>query len=312
MFMTTSELRNSFPQLSRQVYGKPLVYLDNAATSLRPRCVVDCWKEVSEVHNANLHRAVHRCATEATALYEQTRDSVKDFIGASDSKEIVFTSGATAALNLLAFSLGESIVNQGDEIIVGEAEHHSNIVPWQMMCARKGAVLKVLPVDGRGYPDLEKLKSLMGPRTKVLAIAHISNVLGLTNPVDEIVRICRSNNCISVIDGSQGIVHEKVNVSQTGCDFYVFSGHKIYASPSTGVLYGRKDLLEALPPYMGGGEMIESVSWEKTSYAPVPGRFEAGTQNISGTPTLTPALELAASMRSLARETATVRDYVLE
>lgn len=294
--MNIQQLREQFPQLSRTVYGKPLVYLDNAATSLRPQPVIDKWTEISSERTANLHRAVHHIAAEATEEYENTRLKVAGFINAPDPSEIVFTSGATHSLNLLAFSLGEAFVRQGDEIIVSEAEHHSNLVPWQMLCARKGAVLKRLTVDDSGRLQAELLPSLITPRTRIVAVAHISNVLGLVNPIEEISRICRGNGILLVVDGAQGIVHQNVDVQALGCDFYAFSGHKMYASPGTGVLWGRKELLEQMPPMFGGGEMIESVSWESSTYAPLPRKFEAGTQNISGTPTLSPAIDLMRQM----------------
>jgi len=307
-----NKIRLQFPQLAEKVYGKPLVYLDNAATALRPIPVLAKWGELSSRFNSNLHRAVHHIAAVATEEYESTRDAVKDFINASSREEIVFTSGATASLNLLAFSIGESMIREGDEIIVSEADHHSDIVPWQMMCGRRGAVLKVLKVDDRGYLDVASLKSLISGKTKVVCVPHISNVLGLINPVKEVVNICKSNNCISVIDGAQGIVHAPVDVQDLGCDFYAFSGHKVYAAPGTGVLYGRKELLEKLPPYMGGGEMIASVSWEKTTYAPIPGRFEAGTQNMAGVPTLKPALEMVGQLRETEENSNAIRDYMLD
>ncbi len=294
--MNIQQLREQFPQLSRTVYGKPLVYLDNAATSLRPQPVIDKWTEISSERTANLHRAVHHIAAEATEEYENTRLRVAGFINAPDPSEIVFTSGATHSLNLLAFSLGEAFVRQGDEIIVSEAEHHSNLVPWQMLCARKGAVLKRLTVDDSGHLQAELLPSLITPRTRIVAVAHISNVLGLVNPIEEIAAVCRKNGVLLVVDGAQGIVHQQVDVQALGCDFYAFSGHKMYASPGTGVLWGRKDLLEQMPPMFGGGEMIETVSWESSTYAPLPRKFEAGTQNISGTPTLSPAIDLMRQM----------------
>lgn len=294
--MNIQQLREQFPQLSRTVYGKPLVYLDNAATSLRPQPVIDKWTEISSERTANLHRAVHHIAAEATEEYENTRLKVAGFINASDPSEIVFTSGATHSLNLLAFSLGEAFVRQGDEIIVSEAEHHSNLVPWQMLCARKGAVLKRLTVDDSGRLQAELLPSLITPRTRIVAVAHISNVLGLVNPIEEIAAVCRKNGVLLVVDGAQGIVHQQVDVQALGCDFYAFSGHKMYASPGTGVLWGRKELLEQMPPMFGGGEMIETVSWESSTYAPLPRKFEAGTQNISGTPTLSPAIDLMRQM----------------
>ena len=291
------KIRQEFPELGERVYGKPLVYLDNAATSQRPLSVIRKWTEMSEKYNANLHRAVHRIADLATAEYESTRDAVRDFLNAGSREEIIFTSGATASINLVAFSFGEAFVRAGDEIVVGEAEHHSDIVPWQMLCERKGAVLKVLPVDERGRLCIERLPELLTARTKLLCVAHISNVLGIVNPVKEIVNICHSKNCTVLVDGAQGIVHERVDVRDLGCDFYAFSGHKLYAAPGTGVLYGRRELLEQMPPYMGGGEMIGTVRWSGTTYAPLPQKFEAGTQNIAGTPTLRPAIEMAEAMR---------------
>ena len=294
--MNTEQLREQFPQLKRTVYGKPLVYLDNAATSLRPQSVINKWTEISSERTANLHRAVHRTAVEATEAYENTRQTVARFINATAAEEIIFTSGATHSLNLLAFSLGEAFLKEGDEIVVSEAEHHSNLVPWQMLCARKGAVLKRLTVDDDGRLQAEKLPSLLSPRTRIVAVAHISNVLGLVNPIQEIAAICKAHGVLLVVDGAQGIVHQKVDVQALGCDFYAFSGHKMYASPGTGVLWGRKELLDQIPPMFGGGEMIETVSWESSTYAPLPRKFEAGTQNISGTPTLSPAVELMQQM----------------
>ena len=292
------KIRLEFPELGERVYGKPLVYLDNAATSQRPLSVIRKWTEMSEKYNANLHRAVHRIADLATAEYEQTRDTVRAFLNAEYREEIIFTSGATAAINLVAFSFGEAFVGRSDEIIVTEAEHHSNIVPWQMLCERKGAVLKVLPVDENGRLRIDLLPDLLTDRTRILCVAHISNVLGLINPVKEIVNICHSKNCAVLADGAQGIVHTPVDVRDLGCDFYVFSGHKLYAAPGTGVLYGRRELLEQMPPYMGGGEMIGTVRWSGTTYAPLPQKFEAGTQNIAGTPTIRPAIEMAEAMRA--------------
>jgi len=242
--MNIELLRREFPQLSETVYGKQLVYLDNAATALRPRSVIDKWTELSSKFNSNLHRAVHHIAAVATQEYESTRDEVASFLNASDRKEIVFTSGTTASINLLAFSFGEAFIREGDEIIVSESEHHSNIVPWQMMCERKGAVLKVLPVDADGHLRIDFLENLITTRTKLLAVAQISNVLGLVNPLKDIVNICHSKDCKVFIDGAQGVVHCKVDVRDIDCDFYAFSGHKLFAAPGTGVLYGKKELLE--------------------------------------------------------------------
>lgn len=291
--MDVQELRKEFPQLSQTVYGKPLVYLDNAATSLRPFSVIRTWEHLASSLTANLHRAVHHIASLATEQYEDARSFVASYINASSANEIIFTSGATASLNLVASSFGRKFISEGDEIIIAESEHHSNIVPWQFLCEQFGAVIKVLKVDDNGHLDIDSLEHLITPRTKIVCVAHISNVLGLVNPVEKIVSICHSKGCKVLIDGAQGIVHEKVDVQALDCDFYLFSGHKIFAAPGTGVLYGKKELLEQMPPYMGGGEMIETVRWSGSTYAPVPRKFEAGTQNISGTPTLKNALSLA-------------------
>ena len=312
--MTVEELRKQFPGLSGTVYGKPLVYLDNAATIQRPSSVIDKWTDLTVHHNANLHRAVHKIAAEATEEYESARDAVRSFLNAGSREEIVFTSGATASINLVAFCFGEAFVRPGDEIVVSESEHHSNIVPWQMMCERKGARLKVLPVDDEGHLRIDLLESLVSDRTRLVCVAQISNVLGIINPVKDVVKICHSKGCAVLVDGAQGIVHTSVDVRNLDCDFYVFSGHKVYAAPGTGVLYGRRELLENMPPYMGGGEMIDTVKFTGTTYAPLPGKFEAGTQNIAGTPTLKPALELAESLRDkqLSDYGTSVRDYVLD
>ena len=311
--MQVEKIRQEFPELGEQVYGKALVYLDNAATSQRPRSVVRKWTEMSEKYNANLHRAVHRIADLATNEYESTRDAVRAYLNAEFREEIIFTSGATASLNLVAYSFGEAFVHEGDEILVSEAEHHSDIVPWQLLCKRKGARLKVLPVDDSGHLRTDLLPGLLTPRTKLVCVAHISNVLGLVNPVKEIVNICHANGCAVLVDGAQGIVHERVDVRELGCDFYAFSGHKVYSAPGTGVLYGRRELLERMPPYMGGGEMIGTVRWEETTWAPLPQKFEAGTQNIAGTPTLRPALEMAQALRDPAveAETEAIKSLIL-
>jgi cysteine desulfurase/selenocysteine lyase len=313
--MTAEQLREQFPALARKVYGKDLVYLDNAATAQRPRSVIDEWERLAVQCNANIHRAVHFLADEATQSYEKARDTVRTFINAKENGEVVFTSGATAAVNLVAFSFGEAFIKEGDEVVVTECEHHSNIVPWQMMCLRKGAVLKVLPVDDRGELVMEMLPVLLTDKTKIVAVTHISNVLGILNPVKEIVRICHSREIPVLVDGAQGIVHTDVDVQDTDCDFYVFSGHKIFAATGTGVLYGKRKWLDMMPPYMGGGEMVGTVRFSGTTYAPLPLKFEAGTQNFTGISTLTPALELAARIRSdvqLRENEIAVRDYMLD
>ena len=311
--MSVSEIRAQFPILGTQVYGKPLVYLDNAASAQRPAAVVDTWKRLVEAENANIHRAVHKLAADATEAYENTRECVRAFIGASSAKEIVFTSGATAAVNLVAFSFGEAFIHEGDEIIVSVAEHHSNIVPWQMLCERKKAVLKVLDIDENGVLQPEALRKLISQRTKIVAICHISNVLGLVNDVREMVRICHESGVPVLVDGAQGIVHEKVDVQDLDCDFYVFSGHKLYAATGTGVLYGKQKWLEQMPPYMGGGEMIGTVRFSGTTYAPLPAKFEAGTQNFNSVPTLVPAISFADACRkdpAVQQEQDAILDYV--
>lgn len=290
--MNIQEIRAMFPALSRKVYGKDLVYLDNAATSQRALPVIDLWNSLSINSNANIHRAVHRLADEATQAYELARDAVKEWINAEFREEIIMTSGTTAAVNLVAFCFGEAFVGPGDEVIVTEAEHHSNIVPWQMMCRRKGAVLKVLPVDESGHLMVEKLEELISDRTRIMAVTHISNVLGLINPVKDIVSLCHSKGVPVFVDGAQGAVHCKVDVQDMDCDFYAFSGHKLYAATGTGVLYGKKKWLEAMPPYMGGGEMVGTVTFAETTYAPLPMKFEAGTQNFTSAATLKPAIEV--------------------
>ena len=313
MEMSVLELRTQFPILSRSVNGKPLVYLDNAASAQRPVAVADLWKRLSLEDNANIHRAVHHLAGLATDAYEGARDSVQAFINAPSREEIVFTSGATAAINLVAFSFGEAFVKEGDEMVVCVDGHHSNIVPWQMLCQRKNAVLKVLDICEMGVPDVDSLQILISRRTKLVAISHISNVLGLVCPVKKIVEICHKNGVPVLVDGAQGIVHESVDVQDLDCDFYVFSGHKLYAATGTGVLYGKRKWLDAMPPYMGGGEMIASVSFAGTTYAPLPEKFEAGTQNFNAQPTLVPAMELVKAMRadaSVQKEQEAILDYV--
>ena len=312
--MNVNEIRNLFPTLSRKVYGKDLVYFDNAATSHRLKSAIDEWNRISIESNANIHRAVHKLADEATQAYEAARDSVKDFINAESREEIIFTSGTTAAVNLVAFSFGEAFVKEGDEVIVTEAEHHSNIVPWQMMCERKGAVLKVLPVDDNGYLLVNQLDNLISQRTRIMAVTHISNVLGIINPVKDIIAKCHSRNVPVLVDGAQGAVHCRPDVRDLDCDFYAFSGHKLYAATGTGVLYGKKRWLDSIPPYMGGGEMVGTVSFAGTTYAPLPMKFEAGTQNFASAATLRQALEFVKSLndKEIEEYNDSVKDYLLE
>lgn len=312
--ISVNEIRQMFPLLSRQIYRKQLIYFDNAATSQRPQSVLDLWNRLSTQSNANIHRGIHRLSEEATAEYENTRDYVRQFLNAQHREEIVFTSGTTAAINLVAFSFGEAFVGEGDEVIVSEVEHHSDIVPWQMMCQRKKAVLKVLKVDDSGHLMVDSLNSLITERTKIVAVTQISNVLGIVNPIDRIVEICHSKGVPVLVDGAQGIVHHGMDVTKTDCDFYAFSGHKIYAATGVGVLYGKKKWLDKMPPYMGGGEMISTVKFSGTTYAPLPEKFEAGTQNFTGVPTLRPAIEMALMMRdeSLTKYCDGVKEYLME
>lgn len=312
--ISVNEIRQMFPLLSRQIYGKQLIYFDNAATSQRPQSVLDLWNRLSTQSNANIHRGIHRLSEEATAEYENTRDYVRQFLNAQHREEIVFTSGTTAAINLVAFSFGEAFVGEGDEVIVSEVEHHSDIVPWQMMCQRKKAVLTVLKVDDSGHLMVDSLNSLITERTKIVAVTQISNVLGIVNPIDRIVEICHSKGVPVLVDGAQGIVHHGMDVTKTDCDFYAFSGHKIYAATGVGILYGKKKWLDKMPPYMGGGEMISTVKFSGTTYAPLPEKFEAGTQNFTGVPTLKPAIEMALMMRdeSLTKYCDGVKEYLME
>jgi len=313
--MDVREIRSQFPALEAKVYGKPLVYLDNAATSQRPFAVLEKQRALASASNANIHRAVHKLAVDATEEYEKTRDAVKEFLNADSREEIVFTSGTTMSINLVASCFGEAFVHEGDEIIVSVVEHHSNIVPWQLLCQRKKAVLKVLEIDEFGGLMVESLEKLISQRTKIVAIAHISNVLGLVNPVSEIVATAHKYGVPVLVDGAQGSVHEKVDVQAMDCDFYVFSGHKVYGPTGTGVLYGKKKWLEAMPPYMGGGEMIETVRFSGTTYAPVPGKFEAGTQNFNAVPALQEALRLAESYKEdseVVDNQKNITDYLLD
>lgn len=312
--ISVNEIRQMFPLLSRQIYGKQLIYFDNAATSQRPQSVLDLWNRLSTQSNANIHRGIHRLSEEATAEYENTRDYVRQFLNAQHREEIVFTSGTTASINLVAFSFGEAFVGEGDEVIVSEVEHHSDIVPWQMMCQRKKAVLKVLKVEDSGHLMVDSLNSMITERTKIVAVTQISNVLGIVNPIDRIVEICHSKGVPVLVDGAQGIVHHGMDVTKTDCDFYAFSGHKIYAATGVGVLYGKKKWLDKMPPYMGGGEMISTVKFSGTTYAPLPEKFEAGTQNFTGVPTLRPAIEMALMMRdeSLTKYCDEVKEYLME
>ena len=297
--MTVQDIRKYFPALSRTVYGKPLVYFDNAATSQRLDTVLKMQDEWARTANANIHRAVHHLADQATEHYETARETVREFIGAESTSEIIFTSGTTASINLVAYSFCEAFVGEGDNVIVSAAEHHSNLVPWQQHCLRKSAQLRFIPVLDDGRLDIQALERLIDDRTKILAVTQVSNVLGIVNPVDEIVRICHSKGVPVLVDGAQGIVHCGIDVQKTDCDFYAFSGHKMYAATGTGVLYGKKEYLEKMPPFLFGGEMVGNVSLEQTTFAPLPMKFEAGTQNFIGQTSFIQAIEF---MRSLEDE----------
>ena len=313
--MKPEEIRSLFPALEQKVYGKPLVYLDNAATSQRPIAVLEKERSLALSTNANIHRAVHKLAIDATEEYERTRDVVRDFLNAGSREEVVFTSGTTMSINLVASSFGEAFIGEGDEVIVSVAEHHSNIVPWQLLCQRKKAILKVLEIDEFGGLQVDTLEKLISQHTKIIAISHISNVLGLVNPVREIVQIAHAHDIPVLVDGAQGSVHAKVDVQEMDCDFYAFSGHKVYGATGTGVLYGKKKWLDAMPPYMGGGEMIETVRFSGTTFAPVPGKFEAGTQNFNAVPTLQEALKLARTFEEdpeVAQNQWAVTQYLLD
>ncbi len=296
--MYISDVKNMFPALKRQVYGKRLVYLDNAATSQKPESVLALYDELSRKSNGNIHRAMHLLSNEATTAYEAARDRVASFINAPAREEVIFTSGATAAINLVASSFGRAFLKSGDKVMVTEAEHHSNIVPWQLACKYAGAELAVLPVSERGEIDLGIYEEMLDEGVKIVAAAHISNVLGVVNPVKEMVRMAHERSIPVLIDGAQGIVHSKVDVRDLDCDFYVFSGHKIYAPTGTGILYGKRKYLDIMPPYMGGGDMVGTVSFRGTTYAELPLKFEAGTPNFTAQACLLPALDFADMLRS--------------
>lgn len=283
-------VRGNFPILSRQVYNRPLVYLDNAATTQKPACVVDAMVNEYYTVNANVHRGVHFLSQQATDLHEAARETVRQFINARESREIVFTRGTTESLNLVATAYGEAFLNEGDEVIVSVMEHHSNIVPWQMLRERKGIVLKVAPMTDEGVLDLEATERLFTPRTKLLSVVHVSNVLGTVNPVKQLAAMAHAHGAHILVDGAQSVPHFKVDMQDLDCDFLVFSGHKVYGPTGIGVLYGREALLDAMPPYQGGGEMIARVTFEHTTYERLPFKFEAGTPDYVGTHALAEAL----------------------
>ena len=291
-----NKIRKDFPILSRMVYDRPLVYLDNAATTQKPLCVLDKMREEYLNVNANVHRGVHWLSQQATELHEGARETVRKFINAKSVNEIVFTRGTTEGLNLIASSFSEAFMQEGDEVIVSTVEHHSNIVPWQLQQPRKGIVLKVIPMDDNGAMDLQAFEKMISQKTKIVSISHVSNVLGTINPVEEVIRIAHEHNIPVVVDGAQSTPHFKVDMQQLDCDFFVFSGHKVYGPTGIGVLYGKEAWLDKLPPYQGGGEMIEHVSFEKSTFERPPLKFEAGTPDYIATTGLATALDYVSAL----------------
>ena len=286
-----NKVREDFPILSREVYGKPLVYLDNAATTQKPLCVLDAMREEYLNVNANVHRGVHYLSQQATDLHEAAREKVRQFINAEKTEEIVFTRGTTEAINLVASSFCESQMKEGDEVLVSEMEHHSNIVSWQLQAMKQGIVVKHLPITDKGELCLDLLESLISDKTKIISIAHVSNVLGTVNPVEEIIKTAHAHGIPVLVDGAQSAPHFKVDVQAMDCDFFAFSGHKMYGPTGIGVLYGKEKWLEKLPPYQGGGEMIDKVTWEKTTFERLPFKFEAGTPDYIATHGLATAID---------------------
>ena len=290
MMFDAEKIRKDFPILDVQVNGKRLVYLDNAATTQKPKRVIDALVKYYSEENSNVHRGVHFLSDKATTLYENSRKTIAEFINAGKPEELIFVRGTTEAINLVASSYGEVSVGKGDEVIVSHLEHHSNIVPWQILCERKGASLKVIPVNDSGELDIEAYRKLLKPKTKIVAVNQISNSLGTINPVNEIIRLAHSAGAVVLIDGAQAVQHAKVDVRELDADFYAFSAHKMYGPTGIGILYGKEKLLDSMPPYQGGGDMIKNVSFEKTTYNELPYKFEAGTPDISGAIVLSEAV----------------------
>ena len=290
------KIREDFPILSRTVYGKPLIYLDNGATTQKPRCVVDAIAEEYYSVNSNVHRGVHFLSQQATNLHEASRETVRKFINARSTSEIIFTRGTTESINLVASSFTDAFMKAGDEVIVSVMEHHSNIVSWQLQAEKKGIVLKVIPMNDRGELLLDEYEKLFSDKTRIVSVAHVSNVLGTINPVKKIIEIAHSHGVPALIDGAQSVPHMQVDVQELDADFYVFSAHKIYGPTGIGVLYGKEDLLDKLPPYQGGGEMIKNVSFEKTTFNELPFKFEAGTPDYIGTTAFAKALDYVSAI----------------
>jgi len=294
--LDVAKLRAEFPALQLRVRGKPLVYLDNAATSQKPRAVLEALTRYYEEGNANVHRGVHYLSEHATAAYDGARDKARRFLGAKEAREVLFVRGTTEGVNLVASSFGHANLKPGDEVLVSAMEHHSNIVPWQLICEERGARLTVIPMNRRGELLLDEYAKLLGPRTKIVAIVHVSNSLGTINPIAEMVRLAHAKGIPVLVDGAQAAPHLPIDVQALGCDFYTVSGHKMFGPTGIGLLYGRADRLEALPPYQGGGDMIRSVTFAKTTFAPIPAKFEAGTPHIAGAIGLGAAIDYLAGL----------------
>ena len=291
MSLDILNIRRQFPILDQNINGKPLIYFDNAATAQRPIQVIEKMDEFSLKTNANIHRATHTLANKTTEAFESARETIRNYINANESAEVIFTHGTTESINLVAFSFGEAFINSGDEVVVTEMEHHANIVPWQMMCHRQGAILKSIPFADNGELRTDLFDSIVTDKTKIIAIAHVSNTLGTVNPIAEIISKAHARNIPVLIDGAQGVPHFRIDVQELGCDFYAFSGHKIYGPTGIGVLYGKRKWLDLMPPFLGGGEMIDRVTLSKTTYNQLPYKFEAGTPNYVGAIGLASAIE---------------------
>jgi cysteine desulfurase/selenocysteine lyase len=312
--LDVAAVRADFPILARTVHGRPLVYLDNAASSQKPRPVIDAEREVYESYYANVHRGVHQLSMQSTDAYEAARAKVQRFLGAASTREVIFTRGTTEGINLVASSYGRTHVGGGDEVLVTGLEHHSNIVPWQMLCEEKGARLRVAPIDDDGAVLMDEFERLVGPRTRIVAVSHVSNALGTVNPVRRMVEIAHAHGAVALVDGAQAAPHLKIDVRALDCDFYALSSHKLYGPTGVGVLYGRRRLLEEMPPYQGGGDMILSVTFEKTTYNELPYKFEAGTPNIAGVIGLGAAVDWVSGigLERIAAHEADLLDYATE
>ena len=309
-----NQVRADFPILSRTVYDKPLVYLDNAATTQKPLCVLDAMREEYLNVNANVHRGVHYLSQQATDLHEAARETVRKFINAPKTEEIIFTRGTTESLNLVVSSFCDEFMQEGDEVIISTMEHHSNIVPWQLQAAKKGIAIRVIPINDKGEINLDEFKDLFTEKTKIVSIAQVSNVLGTVNPVKEMIRIAHEHDVPVMVDGAQSTPHFKVDVQDLDCDFFAFSGHKIYGPTGIGVLYGKEKWLDKMPPYQGGGEMIESVSFEKTTFEKLPFKFEAGTPDYVATHGLAKAIDYvsALGMDNIAQHEHELTEYCMQ